>query len=102
MVSRQEDDGSGNNSRREVDLGRHAWSWPGYRPHPHAKSIRGLCLTEGGNGENVLLIMAHHVLFPSNKGLMLTTVMTMGSQLPVMDSHYLWNDCYTETPQISS
>jgi hypothetical protein len=28
------------------------------------------------------------------------TVMTMGSQLPVTDSHYLWNDYYIETPQI--
>jgi hypothetical protein len=27
-------------------------------------------------------------------------VTTMGSQLPVMDSHYLWNNYYTETPQI--
>jgi len=27
-------------------------------------------------------------------------VTTMGSQLPVMDSHYLWNNYCTETPQI--
>jgi hypothetical protein len=41
----------------------------------------------------------------SNKGVVLPAlgqyVTTMGSQSLVMDSHYLQNNYYTETPQIS-